>query len=215
MAGEKEEAEQFLDRPIETQTAADRAAIWAKRLATISRKASELHKVEKQPSLDECRRIDEKWRGLREGADKLSKRLKRHLDGFLIHQAYEEEQRLRQARKEAGQAKNQAERANCHAGLLQDPAHIAVAKAQAERLEQQAMRAEHAAAAGANGAGRTGAKVALRTFASAKVTDYDSLLSALRDRTEVKELVQKLADRAARGGDELPGMKIILERRAA
>ena len=57
--------------------------------------------------------------------------------------------------------------------------------------------------------------MSLRTFVSAEITDYDALLIALKDHSEVKELVQSLANRAAKSGVVLAGMKIVEERRAA
>ncbi len=51
-AAEREQAEAFMKKPITTQAEADRAAIWSKRLSTIAKKATDLHKVEKQPHLD-------------------------------------------------------------------------------------------------------------------------------------------------------------------
>ncbi|MGO7998165.1 hypothetical protein ACC734_38115, partial [Rhizobium ruizarguesonis] len=46
-ASEKEQAEAFMKKTITTQAEADRAAIWSKRLSTIAKKATDLHKVEK------------------------------------------------------------------------------------------------------------------------------------------------------------------------
>src|SRR5690606_23805235 len=86
---------------------------------------------------------------------------------------------------------------------------------EAERKAEAAAAADREAAARNAAAGRTGAKVALRTFTSAEVTDFDALLMALKDRPEIKEIVQTLANRAAKSGVELPGMKITEERRAA
>ncbi|MBP2462079.1 MULTISPECIES: hypothetical protein [unclassified Rhizobium] len=64
-------------------------------------------------------------------------------------------------------------------------------------------------------AGRTGAKVSLRTFVFAEITDFDALLLALKDRAEIREVVETLANRAARSGVELAGMAIKSEQRAA
>ncbi|MER8967700.1 hypothetical protein NKI25_18595 [Mesorhizobium sp. M0808] len=62
---------------------------------------------------------------------------------------------------------------------------------------------------------RTGAKVSLRTFVTAEITDYDALVMALKDRPEVREIIQTLANRAAKSGVEIAGMKAVEERRAA
>lgn len=208
---EKEQAESFLKLPIKTQADADRAAVWSKRLSTIAKKASDLHKVEKQPSLDEGRRVDNKWRDLKEEPDALSKKLKRHLDEYLREQQRIEMERQRMAREEADRKRREAEEA-ARAAAQQESA---AAAEEARRLQDEAAQAEREAQARNASAGRTGAKVSLRTFVFAEITDYDALLMALKDRPEIKEVVESLANRAARSGVELAGMAIKSEQRAA
>lgn len=226
-AGEKEQAEAFLKLPIKTQADADRAAVWSKRLSTIAKKAADLHRVEKQPSLDESRRIDNKWRDLKEEPDALSKKLKRHLDDYLREQQRIELERQRKAREEADRIAREAEEARIAAERaaaekvaegISDAMAIAEHNnriAEAERLAQQAADAERDAQARNASAGRTGARVSLRTFVYAEITDFDALLMALKDRAEIKEIVETLANRAARSGVELAGMAIRSEQRAA
>lgn len=209
-AGEREMAEAFLKTPITTQEQADKAAVWSKRIAAIAKKATDLHKVEKQPALDAGRAVDDKWRALKDEPDTLSKRLKRHLDDFLREQQRLEFERQRRAREEADRIRREAEEV-ARAAAPDDEA----AKAEADRLQQQAADADREAEARNASAGRTGAKVALRTFVSAEITDYDALVMALKDRAEVRDVVQSLANRAAKSGIDLPGMKIIEEKRAA
>lgn len=209
-AGEKEMAEAFLKTPITTQERADQAAVWSKRIAAIAKKATDLHKVEKQPALDAGRAVDDKWRALKDEPDALSKRLKRHLDDFLREQQRLELERQRKARDEADRIRRQAEEAALAAAPDDE-----VAKANADRLQQEAADAERDAKARNATAGRTGARVALRTYYVGEITDYDALLAALKDRAEIREAVQSLANRAATSGVDLPGMKIVEERRAA
>ncbi|MEZ2220726.1 hypothetical protein [Rhizobium sp. RCC_161_2] len=226
-AGEKELAAAFLKTKITTQDQADRAAVWSKRLAGIAKKATDLHKVAKQPSLDEGRRIDDKWRDLKEGPADLSKQLKRHMDAFLQEEQRKENERQAAARAEADRIQREADEARISAekamakkvadGIADGHAikehndRIAAA----ERLEQLAADAERDAQARNAAAGRTGARVALRTFVSAEITDFDKLLMALKDRSEIREVVETLANRAARSGVELVGMAIRSEQRAA
>lgn len=224
---EKEQAEAFMKTPITTQDQADKAAIWSKRLATIAKKATDLHKVEKQPSLDEGRRVDDKWRGLKEEPADMSKKLKRHMDAYLQEQQRLEQERQRKAREEADRIAREAEEARIAAEKaaakkvadgISDAAAIADHNnrvAEADRLAQQAADAEREAQARNASAGRTGARVALRTFTYAEITDFDALLMALKDRSEIRELVETLANRAARSGVELAGMAIRSEQRAA
>lgn len=216
--GEKELADAFLKSPIKTKADADKAAIWSKRLSDISKRATDLHKVEKQPSLDESRRIDEKWRELKEDPKALSVSLKRHMDEFLREQDRIEQDRQRRAREEADRIRREAEeamRAAAHADVLEDDDTSAARQAEIDRLAQLATDAEREALARNSTAGRTGAKVALRTFISAEITDIEQLLMALKDRPEVIELAQSLANRAAKAGVKLAGMKIVEEKRAA
>ncbi|MGO6879435.1 hypothetical protein ACC734_17095 [Rhizobium ruizarguesonis] len=222
-ASEKEQAEAFMKKPITTQAEADRAAIWSKRLSTIAKKATDLHKVEKQPHLDAGRSVDNKWRELKEEPDAISKKLKRHMDAFLQEEARKERERQAAARAEADRIQREADAARVAAEKAaakndNDAAAIAAqnnAIAEAERLAQQAAAAERDAQARNASAGRTGAKVSLRTFVFAEITDFDALLMALKDRPEIKEVVDTLANRAARSGVELAGMAIRSEQRAA
>lgn len=225
-SAEKEQAEAFLKQPIKTQAEADRAAIWSKRLSSIAKKATDLHKVEKQPSLDESRRVDDRWRGLKEDPADLSKRLKRHMDAYLQEQQRIELKRQADARAEADRIQRAADAARIAAekaaakndNEATDAASIAErnnAIAEAQRLADQAAQAERDAQARNASAGRTGAKVSLRTFTFAEITDFERLLMALKDRPEIKEVVETLANRAARSGVELAGMKISSEQRAA
>lgn len=210
-AAEKEQAEAFLKLPIKTQADADRAAVWSKRLATIAKKATDLHKVEKQPALDEGRRIDDKWRALKDDPADLSKRLKRHMDDYLREQQRIELERQQWAQEEAKRKRREADEAARFASVANDDAAAGVAK----RKQEEAAQAERDAQARNASAGRTGAKVSLRTFVYAEITDYQALLIALKDRPEIREVVESLANRAARSGVELAGMMIRSEQRAA
>jgi len=55
------------------------------------------------------------------------------------------------------------------------------------------------------GAGSIKRTVALRVKVSAKIVDYDTAINAIKNNAEVRELVQRLADAACRGGNPLPG----------
>lgn len=209
--GEKEVGEEILSKPITTQEQANQAAVYAKRVAGVAKKAADHHKVEKQPHLDAGRAVDDKWRDLKEEPADMGKRVKRHMDAFLLEQQRKERERQEAARREEERLRREAEEAARQASQADDEA----AKAEAERLQKEAdAKAKEAEARNAQ-AGRTGAKVALRTFVSAEITDYDALLMALKDRAEIKEVVVSLANRAARSGVDLPGMVRKEEQRAA
>jgi hypothetical protein len=209
---EKELADKFLSKAITTQEQADQSAVWAKKLAAIAKKATDLHKVEKQPSLDESRRVDDKWRDLKEGPADYSKRLKRHLDVFLLDQQRKEKERQDAARREEDRLRREAEEA-AKAAAPDDTE----AQAEAERMARDAdAKAKEAEARNAN-AGRTGARVALRTFVSARVTDYEVAAKALlaMNHADLKSTIDQLANRAVRAGVSLEGVERIEEQRAA
>lgn len=210
-AAEQEVAAELLAKPVTDQQHADQIAVLTKRLTGIKTKATNLHKTEKQPFLDGGRQVDDKFRDLKEEPETLTKKLKRHLDAFLLEQQRQEQERQRLAREEADRIRREAEEAARQAEAANDDG----AQAEAERLRQEAAAADREAQARNATAGRTGAKVALRTFVSAQITDFDALLMALKDRPEIRECVEALANRAAKSGVELPGMTIASEQRAA
>ncbi len=216
---EKEQAEAFMKTPITTQDQADKAAIWSKRLATIAKKATDLHKVEKQPSLDEGRRIDDKWRGLKEEPAEVSKKLKRHMDAYLQEQARIERERQEAARREEERLRREAAEAARKAAEAdqQSEAERQAAIERARQLEQEAAAKAKEAEAKNASAGRTGARVALRTFVSARVNDYQAAATALvlMKHPDILAIIDQLANRAIKAGQSLPGVERIEEQRAA
>lgn len=209
--GEAETAKELLKKPVTTQDQADRVANFSKRVSALGKKADELFAVEKRPILDAGKAVDNKFRDVRDITTKVTKDLKRALDAFLAEQRRIEEERQRKAAEEAAAIRRKAEAAAKKAAEEQsnpnDPEQLA-AKAEADRLADEAKKAEKEAEARQVSAGRTGSKVSLRTVKFAVITDFDALLMALKDREEIRELVQSLANRAAKGDIELPGMKI-------
>lgn len=210
---ERELAENFLSRTIESQDDADKAAVWSKKIAAIAKKATDHHKIEKQPHLDAGRAVDDKWRPLKEEPDALSKRLKRHLDAYLLDQQRKERERQEAARREEERLRREAEEKARAAAASDD----AAAKEDAERLQREAEAKAREAESRNASAGRTGAKVALRTFVSARVTDYEAAAIALlkMNHADLKSTIDQLANRAIRAGVELAGVEKVEEQRAA
>jgi hypothetical protein len=215
--GEKETAEEFLKKPVKTQTDADKVGIWAKRLSSIKSRAEDLHRVEKQPNLLEGRRIDDKWRGLKTDPDALAKKLKQHTQPFLTAKKREEEDR---ARKEAEKAAELRRKAAEDAKKAEDEAREQLEKtgevdlekaaaAEAQKLEtiRQAQQAEASAKVKNASAGRTGSKISVRTEMRARIVDYDKAHMALKGHKEMKELVATLAQRAVKAGVDVDGVE--------
>lgn len=214
---EKELAAELLKKEVKTEGQASQIAILSKRIAAVTKKATDLHKVEKQPHLDAGRAVDEKWRYLKEDPADLSKRLKRHLDAFLLEQQRLERERQEAARREEERLRREAEEAARKVAEAdqQSEAERQAAIDRARQLEQEAAAKAKEAEAKNASAGRTGARVSLRTFVEPKITDYDALLMALKDRPEIREVVESLSKRAAKSGVSLPGMEIVEVQRAA
>lgn len=214
---EKELVEEFLKTPITSQEQAAKVANWTKRIAIYATDATNFHTVEKAPHLKAGRDVDNKWRELKEEPKALADKLKKHLTPWLQKQAAEEAERQRLAREKAAALQREAEAAALKAQDTSpnpdDPAQIEaqrVADQKAEELRQ----AQRETKPQTTNAGRTGSKVTLREFTSGLVEDYEKALEALKDHPEMKELVQTLADRSARAGVAVNGVKIVKEKRA-
>lgn len=207
LAGEAEQVADFLKTEVSTQAAADRLGIWSKRLTDIAKRADTQRTVEKEPHLAASRAVDDKWRGIIADAKDWAAKAKKATEAFLIAKKRAEEARAREEAAKAAELRRQAEEAARSAQKAEQPNEEAEAK-RAE-LIRQAQEAEKAAEVRNAQAGRTGAKVSLRVEKRGEIVDYDALLTALKDRAEIKELVQSLANRAAKSGFELPGMKIV------
>lgn len=213
--GEKEMAEEFMKTPVETQDQSDKVAIWCDRILKIRSKAQALHKAEKQPFLDGGKAVDNKWRGLAHDKDgettELIAKLRAHNMSFLKKKAREEEERQRKAREDAERIRREAAEAarKAQESDQQSEKDREAAAKEADRLAAQARQAEQEAEARRVNSGRTGSKMGLRVEKKGEITDYDMFVMAVRNRDEVKELMQSLANRAAKSGFQVDGMKIV------
>lgn len=64
-------------------------------------------------------------------------------------------------------------------------------------------------------AGSSKRSTGLRTFTSARVTDWDALLAHLKEHPDIRAEAQRIADAAAKAGVPLPGTEIVKEQKAA
>ncbi|MCP8895310.1 hypothetical protein KYK29_10220 [Shinella daejeonensis] len=211
LAGEKEMAREFLASPVETQEAANKAGIWSKRLSDLAKRADNLRADEKEPHLVASREVDNKWRGPIAEAKDLATALKLHVEPFLIAQRRAEEERARKAAQEAAELRRQAEEAARKSAESDQKAEMESAE-----LLRQAAEADKRAVERNASAGRTGAKVSLRTFVSARVTDYRAAALALLDANhpDLKAVIDQLANRTIKAGIELAGVEKVEEKRA-
>lgn len=207
LQGEEETTKEFLAKPITTQTDADMAAVWAKRLTEMSSSAVAKHKVEKEPFLVAGRVVDRKWFDIRDRATALAAALKAHMTPFLKKQKEADEAEARAAEERAANLRRRAEQ-------VAEAATTDEALDRAKTLIEDAIAEEQAAAPKRATAGRTGARVSLQTVYVAVVVDYDKAYAAVKNWPEAKELVQTLADKAARMRMPLDGVEFKAEERA-
>lgn len=212
--GEKEMAEEFLKKPVKTKADADRAAIWADRLKKIASKAAAFHKVEKQPFLDGGRAVDEKWRGLKEEPGTVVDALRAHVKPYFAELKRQEEERQRIAREKAEQERREAEekaRAAREAAAKAEEGDLAAEKArqEAEDAARRAKEAEKEAEARKVSAGRTGARMGMKTETVYVVTDYLKAATAMLalGNADLKTEIDRLAKRLMKAGVPLDGVE--------
>jgi hypothetical protein len=201
LAGEIETGALYLATSVETKEQADKVSVLATRVGKLAKRAEDIRKAEKQPHLDAGRAVDAKWAEIIDGARDLVARLKKHVEPFLLAQRKAEEERRRAEHERADELRRQAATAN-------DPDTR-------EELTRQAHDADREAAPRNPSAGRTGAKVALRTVYVAVITDYDACYAALKEHNDMRSFVQQLADRACRAKVPLAGVEFRAEEKAA
>jgi len=206
LEAECERVEAWLAEKHEGKTAADKAANWLVALRKLEQKAIAAYDEEKAPALAETRRIDEKWRGLKD----LARRAKNRMQ-----EAYDNIARREQARLQAimdAEAKRKAEEAR--------------ARHDAEQAEKRRLAAEHnihhepepmldlpppvAEPVKVAFGGAQGAKIAPRKVPPvAVVSDWPAAAAHYAMSEKVREVVQKLANADARNGVAAPGVTIV------
>lgn len=193
LLGEKELADQFLAKPITSQEAADQVAVWSKRISDLRSRADKAFQAEKAPHLEAGRLVDEKWRW-RQDAEALVRKLKNHVTPWLEKLRADERERARKAAEEARRQQEEATRLAAEAQAGDEEA-----AAQAEEARARAAETAKAAEVQRTGAGRTGAKVSLRTVTEIVITDPVALATFYAGLPELnpdlKEVLLKLARR--------------------
>lgn len=191
---------------IETQDAADRAAVLARQAGDLAKKADDEREEEKRPHLQSCRAVDDKWRDVVALAKTTSTDAKAAIGPFLKRQKEAEEKR-------AAESRRAFEEAAARSKALAQSARPAD-KVAAEELAKEA--ATHAAAAKPRkvSAGRTGAKVTTRTTLLAVIDDFDAALAHFKPHPAVHETIQHLAQQAVTAGATVPGVKAVPQEKA-
>ncbi|WHQ72563.1 hypothetical protein [Methylorubrum extorquens] len=97
----------------------------------------------------------------------------------------------------------------------QTPFLVEKRRREAEERAAAAQAGEAIRPAANAAAGTAGRKTSLRTVRSALIEDFDAALMALKDNPEIRDLVQRLANRVAANGAALPGTRIVTTDKAA
>ncbi|MGE0231739.1 MAG: hypothetical protein AB7O39_03390 [Flavobacteriaceae bacterium] len=175
------------------KTEADAASNIRDKLNSLSKEADKIRAEEKKPHDDAARAVQQKWKPLVDSAKAAADDIR---DKKLTPYLRAEEKKQREAAEEA--ARKAAEEA-------------AAKGAGAERLPTAPAPEPAPVRAG----GVYGKAASLRTIKRAEITDFDALYAALKDNPDMRECVEQCAQKLARAGIALPGMKIIEERKAA
>lgn len=212
LLGEKDLADKFLTKPIETQEAADQVAVWSKRISDIKNRADKAFQAEKAPHLEAGRLVDDKWRW-RQDAEVLVRRLKGHITPWLEKLRAEEQARARAAAEEARKRQEEADRLSSEAQASE------AAAAAAEEARARAAEAAQSAEVQRTGAGRTGAKVSLRTVTEIVISDPIALATFYAEmpqlHPDLKDVLLKLARRNISAGTTPPGVSVTTKQVAA
>ena len=211
-------AEQFASEGTEAidKTRADRARNMQAELLAFLKNADAMHKAEKQPHLDAGRAVDEKFR-FREKISALAKRLYNIYDTYVVA----EDARLRaeadrkhkeeQARILAERAKIEQERKR---QAVDDP--IAFHTSPAPELPELPLAPPPVPKV--NVGGGVGRAAGVRTDWKGEIENYDLVVEHFKAHDDVRELMQKLVDRAVKASKSqatIPGVKVREVRKAA
>lgn len=200
-------------KTIKTQVEADIASNRVTNLRDLKKKAEAQHKAEKEPHLEAGRAVDKKYKPKIDDADVAVKGL---LAAITVFQNAERARLQKIADEKAAKERAEWERQQAEARAKAEADAAASKTPLDEILEQQpAPPPPKAETVKVRSGGASGKAVSLRTVKVATVVDYDKALMALKDHPEVRDLVQKLADRACKAGVPLAGVEYSTQQVAA
>jgi hypothetical protein len=205
---EREQIIEALKAPITDQDQADRIGIWVDRVRTIKKAVDAEHDREKRPVLDEGRRIDARWAAMQTVTAAMVKTLLAHVKPWMDKLEQLERERQETARRNAEMLRQKAQEMASKAGSMEEAEEAGEIVAQAQAATREAERRNPQA-------GRTHAKIAMRTKVSALITDYAVALNHVKDSSDIRSVVQSMADAAARAKNPMPGTQRIESREPA
>jgi len=196
----------WLAEPHEGKTAADMAANWLANLRKLEAKTTAAFDVEKAPALEEARRIDAKWRGLKALAAKIKQAMADRYDVI----ARKEKARLQavadaEAKRRAAEARAKWEADQAQQKRLAAENNIHLTPEEAPAFPDPVAEPVKVAFGGAEGS-----RIAPRAKPSTgQVTDWAQAAAHYSGSPKVREIVQKLANADAKNGVPVPGVAII------
>lgn len=207
--------DEWTAKGIADDLAAGKARDLQARLTQLHKQLDEQRRIEKEPHLSAAKAVDEKYRHALTVYDRCKKSIGTLLTGWLQR----EQKRLDAERAAAeAEARRLADEARRAAAEAEKSTLAAIQAEQATKAaEDAALRAQRAAQAkpqaeSAHGGTR---RAALRTTYHAKVTSFGPAVKQYWGRSEIVEVLERLASADARAGKrEIPGFEI-LERSTA
>jgi hypothetical protein len=181
--------------------------------------ADSLFEGEKRPIFEAGRAVDAKYSFRKQGAE-IIRKLKSLVGAYLAaeeRKAKEEAERLRQEALKRAEEERAAREAELKRLQDEDPTMALLKKDELERQPEIPLDVPPQPIKVRAGGG-VGTKIGLKTVYTAQIVDYKVALRHFSTHPNVKALIQDLANgvvRATKGSQEIPGVKVIEERKAA
>ena len=205
LQAEEARVKAWIVEPHEGKTAADLAANWLAALRKLETKTVSAFDAEKAPVLAETKRIDGKWRDVKALAASIKKAMSDRYDAI----ARKEQKRLQdiadaRAREEAARKRLEWEAEQAKIAAMAQEHNIAVETAPEPVFVPVAEPVKVAFG------GAQGARIAPKKAPPKAIVENWSVVAVhFSGHAKVRELLQNLANHAARDGHHIPGVKII------
>jgi hypothetical protein len=188
---------------IATQEEADAAQAMRSRLLALSGEADKKRETEKRPHFEKAKAVDTKWQPIVKMGKDTADWIRGKLSEFVTAQARKEaeQRRIEEVRLAEEQAREEAERAAA------DPQWDAGEQPGPERIVEPEPPAP-AAPTATTIKGATGRAATIRVIKLAKVVDYDKAYAHLKAIPEIKQAIDKVAQRMITAGHDVPGVEV-------
>ena len=190
---------------IKDKTSADVAANYRAELLRLSKEADREREIEKRPHDDASKAVQAKWKPLIDEASNAANTIRNELTQFMRA----EEQRLEAERRKKWETEQKAvaaerERIEAERAKLMRDDPIAALTSNEPELPMAPPPPDPVKV---NAGGQRGRAAGLRTVTKYVVTDHAKALAFFADSEDVRELVQKLSERASKAGVAVPGVE--------